>query len=108
MKNWPAKRLIASALTAGLVALDVYSWISGAGNFESRILLGVGIVLGTLYVVRGASLPESMHSVSTSHWFGGTGINADDDPSNLSPKVYLPILFTAILIASVLFFRYRH
>lgn len=108
MKNWPGKRLAALVLTAGLAALVVYSLISGTGNIESRILLGVGIVLGTLYLVRGGSLPDSIHTISTSHWFGGTGINAADDPSNLSPKVYLPILITVILIASALFFRYRH
>ncbi|MDB5294978.1 MAG: hypothetical protein JWO31_961 [Phycisphaerales bacterium] len=33
-------------------------------------------------------------------------MNADDDPSNLSPRVYLPVLAVVVLVAAVAWYLF--
>ena len=54
----------------------------------------MGIVLGVIYTLQG-ELPELLID-----WSHGR-LTADDDPSNISPKVYLPIVLGVIVIAFV-------
>ena len=100
-KTWPARRIAALLLTTALLALLLYTLVVGVGDSRTRLLLGVGIVLGAMYTIRGGSLPPFM---SQSDWSGGTGITADDDPRNLSPKLYLPILLAVVLLAAFLYY----
>jgi hypothetical protein len=98
--GWPARRVAALALTFALVALGLYAWWADIRDVRMWWLLGVGSVLGLLYTVRGSSLPEFVH------WFGGSGITADDDPRNLSPKLYLPILLVVLVAAVAAYYLY--
>jgi hypothetical protein len=73
-----------------------YTWSIGAAK-TSTLLTGSAIIgVGLLYAIRG-SLPNVVYRVL---------ISRDDDPSNLSPRVYLPILLGAIVIAGVLMWVY--
>lgn len=83
---------------AVLLAVLLGWWIfSGLGNLHLWLLLAIGVVLGWLYPVSGR-LP-----VRFIDRMGGS-ITGDDDPSNISPRVYLPILFALVLVAVVVFF----
>ena len=88
-------------ITAGLLALvllGLLGWtiVRGVGDIRTQILLGVGAVLGIAYVAYGR-LPDWLISL------GGGSLVADDDPSNISPRVYLPIIGGVILLAVVVF-----
>ena len=89
-------RIIAGLLSLVLVGLLGWSIVRGAGDIRTQILLGVGVVLGIAYVVYGR-LPDWLISLS------GGSLVADDDPSNISPRVYLPIIGGVILLAVVVF-----
>jgi len=90
------KRIIAGLLSLALVGLLVWSIVRGVGDIRTRTLLAVGAVLGIAYVVYGR-LPDWLISLS------GGSLAADDDPSNISPRIYLPIIGGAILLAVVVF-----
>ena len=89
-------RIIAGLLSLVLVGLLGRSIVRGVGDIRTQILLGVGVVLGIAYVVYGR-LPDWLISLS------GGSLVADDDPSNISPRVYLPIIGGVILLAVVVF-----
>ncbi len=88
---------IASGLLS-LVLLVLLGWciIAGLGNFRTKLILGAGAVLGTVYTVWGR-LPDWIIDHS------GGSITHDDDPSNISPRIYLPILIGVIVIAIAVF-----
>jgi len=90
----PPKRTIVGLLALALVGLLAWSIIRGVGDFRTRTLLAVGAVLGITYVIYGR-LPEWLISLSAG------SLVADDDPSNISPRIYLPIIGGAILLAVV-------
>jgi len=86
-------------ITAGLLALVLlgllgWSIVGGVGDMRTQILLGVGAVLGIAYAAYGR-LPDWLISLS------GGSLTADDDPSNISPRVYLPIIGGAVVLAAV-------
>ena len=104
---WPPKRTAALVLTLALAALGIYVW-RHEGDLNTLWLLCVGVVLGALYTLRGGTLPAFIHRSSESHWLSNSPITADDDPRNLSPKLYLPILGAAVLIAALFYLHFRH
>ena len=106
-RGWPAKRVAALVLTLALAALGVYIVWAGTG-VGTLLPLGIGVALGLLYTARGGSLPDWAYRLSHRHRLRGTGITADDDPSNLPPKVYLPILLAAVAIAAALYIYFTH
>jgi hypothetical protein len=75
-----------------LAGLLVWCFVAGVADWKTRGFLALGIVLGIVYSLRG-SIPDWMIRQS------GLSLTADDDPANLSPRVYLVILFAAIAIA---------
>jgi hypothetical protein len=89
----PRKRLIVLILAAAVGGLLYYTWSTGAAITTEVLITGCVIVgLALLYVLRG-SLPDA---------FYGVLVNRDDDPSNVPPRIYLPILVAALLIAAAL------
>ena len=88
------KRLIAGTLSFLLWVLLGWSVFAGIGDLKTRIILAAGGALGSLYSVLGR-LPDGIVENS------GGFITDDDDPSNISPVVYLPIVLGAILIAVI-------
>ena len=89
---------IASGILS-LVLLALLGWciFAGVGDVRTWAFLGVGVILGGLYTAFGR-LP---------HWiadYSGGSITDDDDPANISPRVYLPILLGVIVIAAAAFF----
>lgn len=97
---WNAKRIVALVLTLLLCVCTVLIWRQGGGNIRIFVGLGVGIVLGFCFVIR-VSLPDSVYRASDSPWNLGGQVTADDDPRNISPRVYLPILAAVLVIAGI-------
>ena len=66
----------------------------GLGDSRTQIMLAVGAILGIIYTVYGR-VPDwlILHS--------GGSLVADDDPRNISPRVYLSIIAAAILLSVV-------
>ncbi|MCA9190622.1 MAG: hypothetical protein KDB03_02630 [Planctomycetales bacterium] len=89
-------RIFAAILSVVLFALLCWSVFIGAGDIRTWTFLGAGSALGALYAVLG-KVPEWIVDHS-----GGT-IHEDDDPSNISPRIYLPILLGAICVAILAF-----
>ena len=67
---------------------------TGAGDLHTKIILGAGAALGILYAILGR-LPGWIVGRS------GGFITTDNDPSNISPRVYLPILVVVISVAVI-------
>ncbi|EMB13335.1 membrane protein [Rhodopirellula europaea 6C] len=81
-----------------LVLLSMLGWcvVARVGDLRTWVALGLGVTLGWLYTAFGR-LPGWIVENS------GGSISDDDDPSNVSARVYLPILLGVILIAFAAF-----
>lgn len=90
------KRIASGTISVALSALLGWSILAGVGHLRTQMILALGIALGSLFTVFGG-LPSWILGYS------GGSITDDDDPSNISPRVYLPILLGAILVASIAF-----
>jgi uncharacterized membrane protein YqgA involved in biofilm formation len=95
-----ARRIIVLLLSIALIGMGIHAWQSGTGDPRLLFLLATGAVLGFVYAIFGR-LPKWNYRASKMHWIGG-GINEQSDPSNLSAKLYLPLLLGVILIAAAL------
>jgi hypothetical protein len=89
-------RIAACILSLVLLAWLGWSVFAGVGDIRTWIMLGVGTALGALYPVFGR-LPDWIIEYS------GGSITDDDDPSNISPRVYLPIILGIIVVAVTVF-----
>ena len=89
-------RIAAGALSLVLLALLGWSIIAGVGDVRTWGTLGLGAMLGVLYTAIGR-VPDWIIDHS------GGFITDDTDPSNLSPRIYLPILFGVIALAVIAF-----
>ena len=78
----------------GLAALGVYGWMTQTATWEVLRLIVFGVGLAIIYVVRGGTLPRVVYQ--------HVNVLPDDDPRNLSPRIFLPILIVAILVAALL------
>ncbi len=100
--RWPKNRIAALCLTVGLVVGLAYVVFAKIGDAVAYSCMAMGICLGTLYVIRG-SLPESLLRITEiTRYIEGGHITADDDPRNISPRVYLPILAAVLLVAVII------
>ena len=91
-----SNRIAAGVLSIVLLALLGWLIFAGLGDVRTRVILAVGTCLGNIYAFFGG-LPDWIiaHSDGT--------ITADDDPANLSPRIYLPILLGVLAIAVIAF-----
>ena len=89
-------RIAAGALSLVLLALLGWSLFAGVGDVRTCVMLGIGAILGLLYTAIGR-VPDWIVDYS------GGSITDDDDPSNISPRIYLPILFSVIVVAVIAF-----
>jgi hypothetical protein len=89
-------RIAAVVLSLLLLGLWIWSLINGVRDPRLHGMLGIGISLGVLYAATG-QLPKWMTSASSG------SLTADDDPANISPRLYLPILAGVIVIAIFVF-----
>ena len=96
----PLRRAAVLVLTLMLSCLAIYVWRAKVGDQRVLFLLSTGILLGVVYTIRGGSLPLWVHRI------GGNKITNEDDPRNLSPKLYLPVLLAVIVVAALLYLRY--
>ncbi len=102
--KWATKDLVSMKITRilvgflSLVVLALLGWcnVRGVGDLRTQVMLGIGSLLGILYTIFG-HLPDWIISHS------GGSIVADDDPGNISPRVYLSVIGVAILLAVVVF-----
>lgn len=85
-----AKRITVLLLTLLLAALLAWSLIAQVGDARTRWLLLAGAIFGSFYSFYG-SIPDWAANL--------TGINADDDPENLSPRIYLTIILVVLIVA---------
>jgi hypothetical protein len=88
------KRIAAGTLSLVLLALLIWSIVADVGDLKTKVLLAVGFVLGSIYTGLGR-IPTWIIDL-----FSGS-ITDDDDPSNISPRVYLPIILGVILIGVI-------
>lgn len=102
-RPWPARRIAALLLAPTVATIGVYAWDAGVRDVRFLFTLGVVAVLGAAYAVNGGSLPRSAERAG--RWVG-VRVNADDDPSNLSPKIYVPVLAVVILAAAAVYYFY--
>jgi hypothetical protein len=93
------KRIAVSALALLLLALGIYGWLSRTATPQVLGLLAFGVAVAIMYVARGGSLPEFLHRYG--------GVDRDDAPGNIPPRVYLPILATVLLEAAFIFGAFR-
>ncbi len=91
------RRLATDLLVVVLSALLAWCLIQGVGDVRTIIYLCLGIFLGAIYTFNG-QLPSWLFT------FTGGSLTADDDPANIPPRVYLPIIAVVILIAVIVFF----
>jgi hypothetical protein len=100
-KKWDANRIVALFITIFLIIILGIMFFTSVSLKDSGVII-FGIFLGSIYVLRGGSLPNWIIEFSQKfNFFTGGSITADDDPGNLSPKIYLPIIFLAILIGII-------
>ncbi|MEM9827025.1 MAG: hypothetical protein AAF958_10575 [Planctomycetota bacterium] len=85
-------RWVAGTLCVLLLTLLIYCIVAGVADLRTHIMLAFGVILGFAYSLRGR-LPDELVRRS------GGSITHDDDATNVSPKVYLPILLVIIAIA---------
>jgi hypothetical protein len=91
-----SRQIAAGLLVILLASLLGWALIRGAADLKLQLLLVLGMILGTLYTVYG-QLPDWLLQIS------GGRITADDDPGNLSPRVYLTVLLVVLLLAAAIF-----
>lgn len=89
-------RIVSGILTLVLMTLLGWSVFAGFGDVRIWITLGVGAAIGILYTVLGR-LPEWIVDHS------GGSITRDQDPTNLAPRIYLPILIGVVVVAVAVF-----
>jgi hypothetical protein len=87
-------RVLAALLTLVLLALLGWSLVRGMGGVSLQLILAGGAFLGSLYTIFGR-LPDWIIACSSGY------IVADDDPGNISPRIYLSVIGAAILLAVV-------
>lgn len=90
------KRIASGVLSLVLLTLLGWCMVARVGDLRTWVVLGFGVTLGSLYTAFGR-LPDWIVENS------GGSITDDDDPSNVSARVYLPILLGVILIAFAVF-----
>lgn len=90
------KRIASGVLSLVLLTLLGWCVVARVGDLRTWVVLGSGVTLGSLYTAFGR-LPDWIVENS------GGSITDDDDPSNVSARVYLPILLGVILIAFAVF-----
>ncbi len=100
---WGPRRLAALTLAIGLAVLLAVGLALGSVDLRRASLLGVGVALGGWFALRGG-LPSWLYEGN------GTildafrpNLNRDDDPGNISPRVYLPILLALVVVGVAAF-----
>ena len=100
-KKWHTKRIVALCLTVFLLIVLCIMFFTSQPKKDYGVII-LGILLGGLYVVRGGTLPRWLIEYTQKfNFFTGGIITADDDPANISPRIYLPIISSVILIAII-------
>jgi hypothetical protein len=107
------KRLTVVSLVVALSVLLALGLWRQTLDFRTGWLLVLGIILGGLYAATPGGYGNFIASIKRAR-FGVGPLNIgldpkltdDDDPSNISPRGYLPILLIVILLAAVISFLY--
>ena len=100
---WNPKRVAASILTAVILIFGIVPVLNRMGDVRLYATLVVGAILGAWYVIWG-DLPERVYDATQSRWnLVGLDLTRPDDPRNISPKVYLPLILVAILAGIIAF-----
>ncbi len=91
------KLIIPITFTLFLYGLFLYMFFKQPAS--EMFLMLFGAILGTFYVFQNGSLPdEFIETTKKSSWLFGGYITSENDPTNIPPKVYLPIIGIALLI----------
>ncbi len=92
------KRVVAGLLSLVLLVFlgATFLGVGGEDLLEVQIPLGFSAIIGIAYAWHGR-LPRWAIELSEGR------LTQDDDPSNLSPLVYLPVLLALVLIIVLLF-----
>ena len=99
------KRILAGLLSMVFLTLLGLTFFPDASTGDPEDLLffqatlGVAAVLGIVYAAYGR-LPDWIIDLSDG------SLTHDDDPSNISPRVYLPILFALVLVVVLAFIMF--
>lgn len=93
------KLAIVAVLVLGITILGIRGWMLGTLDVQYLWLVFIGGFCGVMYLINGGSLPEAVAKQFA--------INADDDASNISTKIYVPILLFVILAAIAAFVLFK-
>jgi hypothetical protein len=94
--RWTRKRLTAGVLIVVILVLGLIAGLNRMGDARFYYTLAIGIIFGAWYVMRG-DLPQRVYDATESRWNTGLHLTRDDDPRNISPKIYLPLIVILIL-----------
>jgi hypothetical protein len=94
------KQVAVAVLAAGLASLGLYGWWTGTADRRLLWSIGCGLAVAVIYVARGGSLPGFVHRYG--------GVHSNDDPTNIAPRIYLPLLLLAIVIAVIVLWLGLH
>ena len=108
-RGWSGRRIAALVLIVFILILA--GWIIWTDPSKWGYVAGFGIPLfvAVVFVGAGGRYPEWLVGADDRirRLFGLSILTEEDDPSHLSPKVYLPILLVVILVAALLFLLFR-
>ncbi len=96
----PVKRLAALGLSLVLLTLLIVGLVRGTVDAKVAGLMILGMIVGASFALRG-ELPSSLYTSTESRWdLLGLKLTEDNDPRNISPRIYLPILLTLIALGA--------
>ncbi len=101
-KKLVGKRGFVLFLTIFFAVMSLVLFISG--SIQDGFVLLFGFILGLVFVFRGKIPDWYIEFTQKYNFYTGGVITKDNDPSNISPTVYMPILLGSILIAILTYF----
>lgn len=99
--KWNLKRTAALLLTffLAIMAFRIFQ----TGDIKTGLIVVLGVILGIVYTANG-KVPDWYIEFNQRHNLSSGSITRDDDAANISWKIYIPIILTAVLAAAIAFF----
>ncbi|UDQ96661.1 hypothetical protein AAEX28_06265 [Lentisphaerota bacterium WC36G] len=110
------KRIIVAFFVLLLTIMNLI--LIATGNFKYFFAISIAIIIGVIFIIKG-KLPNFLYdfgksentqqnSLKLGSFAFRRYLTRDDDPSNISVKIYLPIILLVIAIVMLLFLWQQH